>query len=66
MVDETLKERLAAAEERLNTLEQAMQVQASTNLRIVEVLSDYRQRIDILEGNGQKPSALILPPGLQH
>lgn len=46
----------------LGTLQEAMRIQGSINEQLVVNLSAAIERIAILEGNGQKPSALILPP----
>lgn len=46
-------------------LKHAMQVQGSVNQRLIDLLGDALNRIALLEENGQKPNALILPPRLQ-
>lgn len=40
-------------------------LQGEINLKVIGLLSEAMERIEILQGTGQKPSPLILPPRLQ-
>lgn len=51
--------------QRLNNLEIAMEAQGSINQRLIAIIVELKTMLENGEGNGQKPSALILPPRLQ-